>query len=102
VFESSVTAPFSASALPATVAPVFSVMLWSARMLPTKVVSVPSVAELPTWKYTLHGEAPLINTTDEPLAVVSVLPIWNMKTALGSPSASSVSVPVSCADESKQ
>jgi hypothetical protein len=46
---------------------------------------VPSVAELPTWKYTLHGEAPLINTTDEPLAVVSVLPIWNMKTALGSP-----------------
>src|SRR4029077_17046469 len=46
---SRVTAPLRASALPhEMVAPVFSVMLVSARISPTKVVVVPSVAELPT------------------------------------------------------
>ena len=45
---SNVTAPFRASALPFSVAPVLSVMSESARMLPLKVELVPSVAELPT------------------------------------------------------
>ena len=60
-------------------------MLVSARMFPANVVVVPSVAELPTCQNTLQCEPPLITTTDEPLAVVSVLPIWKMKTALGLP-----------------
>ena len=37
-------------------------------------VVVPSVAELPTCQKTLHGEPPLISTTDEAVAVVRVLP----------------------------
>jgi len=45
---SMVTAPLSARTLPMTFAPVFSVMLASARMLPAKAVPVPSVAEVPT------------------------------------------------------
>ena len=51
---SSVTAPFCARAAPqAMLAPVFSVMLVSARMSPTNDVVVPSVAELPTCQNTL-------------------------------------------------
>jgi hypothetical protein len=45
---SNVTAPFRASALPFSVAPVVTVMDVSARMLPLKVEAVPRVAELPT------------------------------------------------------
>ena len=51
------------------------------------------MAELPTWKYTLQGEPPMM-TTFELLAVVSVLPILNTKTGFRLPVASSVSVPV--------
>jgi hypothetical protein len=65
-------------------------------------VPVPSVAELPICHQTLQGEAPLIRTTFEALAVVSVLPIWKMKTALELPWPFRVSVPVSCADEEKR
>jgi hypothetical protein len=68
-------------------------------MLPTKVVVVPSVVELPTCQKTLHGEPPLIITTDELVAVVSALPIWNMKTALALLAASSVRAPVSPAED---
>jgi hypothetical protein len=75
VLESIVTEPFCARSLPSTVAPVTRVMLVSAKTFPTKLVVVPSVAELPTCQKTLHGAAPLISTTDEPLAVVRVLPI---------------------------
>ena len=78
VLLSSVTAPVDAKALPQViVAPVFSVMLVCARMLPANAVFVPSVAELPTAQYTLLPLAPSINRTAELLAVVSVLPIWN-------------------------
>jgi len=42
-----------------------------------------------------------VSTTDELLAVVSVLPIWKTKTAAGLPWPSSVSAPVSAADEEK-
>jgi len=50
-----VTAPFRAKALPDTSAPVFRVMLVSARMFPTNAVPVPRVAELPTCQNTLHA-----------------------------------------------
>ena len=58
---SSVTAPFRASALPSTIsAPVFSVMLVSARIFPRKSVFVPRVAELPICQNTLQQFAPLL------------------------------------------
>ena len=62
--------------------------------MPAKVVVVPRVAELPTCQNTPHACPPLMNATRELLAVVSVVPIWKMKTELGSPKALSVSVPV--------
>ena len=95
---SSVTAPFRARALPSKiVAPVVMVMLVSARICPSNAVPVPSVAELPTCQNTSHpGIAPpLIVTTDELLAVVSVLPIWKTNCAFGFPWSLRVSVPVS-------
>src|SRR4051794_25770553 len=99
---SSVTAPLRASARPITCTPVVSVMLVNASTLPMKDVVVPAVAELPTCQNTLHGEPPLIITTDEALAVVSVLPILKTKTAPALPNALSVRVPVSCAELEKQ
>src|ERR1035437_9664841 len=45
---SNVTAPLRANSLPLTLAPVVTVMLVSARILPAKFVPVPRVAELPT------------------------------------------------------
>ena len=80
VLVSSVTAPFRARTRPVTLAPVVNVMLVSARTFPANdepapSATVPNVAELPTCQNTLHGEPPLITTTDAPLAVVSVLPI---------------------------
>lgn len=99
---SSVTAPLRANARPDTPAPVFSVMLVSARILPLNAVVVPIVALDPICQYTLHGEPPLMITTDEPLAVVSALPILKTKTASALPCALSVSAPVNCAEEEKQ
>jgi hypothetical protein len=66
----------------------------NAKIVPTKVVLVPSVAELPTCQNTLHGEAPLMRLTVLFDAVIKVEPAWKMKTALGSPCASRVTVPV--------
>ena len=94
VLVSSVTEPFCARSLPWTVAPVMRVILVSAKTFPTKLVVVPSVAELPICQKTLQGLAPLISTTDEPLAVVRVLPILNTQTAAELPPASRVSGPV--------
>lgn len=71
-------------------------------MLPLKFVPVPRVAELPTWKKMLHVFAEPMVSTLELLAVVSVLPILKMNTAAGLPCPSSVSVPVSWAEELKQ
>ena len=49
VLVSIVTAPFLAKALPQVIlAPVFRVMLVSARMFPSNLVPVPRVAEVPT------------------------------------------------------
>ena len=100
--ESRVTAPVRARSLPDAFAPVISVMLASARMLPANDVVLPSVAEEPTYQNTLQPEPPLIMFTLDALAVVSVLPIWKMNTALGLPWALSVSAPVNCADVAKQ
>ncbi len=91
----SVTAPLRASARPYTVTPSFIEIDVSARMEPTKVEPVPSVAELPTCQKTLHGCAPLTRFTLLPEAVVSDEPAWKMKTVSGSFCASSVSEPVS-------
>jgi len=95
VLLSSVTAPLRAKSLPSTVAFVLAVIDVRARMFPLNVVAVPRVAELPTCQKTLQDRAPLIRLTLLPEAVVSVDPIWNMNTALGSPWASRVKVPVS-------
>lgn len=53
--ESRVTAPFRARALPNKLALVLRVMLVRARILPRKVVVVPSVAELPICQKTLQA-----------------------------------------------
>jgi hypothetical protein len=73
---------------------VFAVIDVRARMVPTKVEPTPRVAELPTCQKTLHAWAPLMSTTLLLGEVMSVKPAWKMKTALGSPWASSVSGPV--------
>ena len=91
---SSVTAPFRAKVRPVRLAPVFMVMLVSARMFPTNVVPEPMVAELLTCHCTPHALPPLITETVEPDEVMSVLDIRKTQTALGLPWASRVSVPV--------
>lgn len=101
-FVSSVTAPFCASALPEMLAPVFSVMLVRARILPLNTVVTPSVAELPTCQNALQSTPPLISRTDELLAVVSVLPISKVNTAFALPCASNVNCPVNWAEVEKQ
>lgn len=68
--------------------------------VPTNVVVVPSVAELPTCQKTLHGFAPPMRFTVLLGAVISVEPAWKMKTAAGSDWASNVTVPVSPSAES--
>ena len=96
VLVSIVTAPVSARALPQPmVAPVFRVMLVSARIFPWNEVVVPRVAELPTCQKTFESVKLLLKTTDELLAVVSALPIWKTNSALGLPSVLRVRVPVS-------
>jgi hypothetical protein len=97
-----VTAPFRARTLPETVVLVKRLMLVSARIFPTKVVPVPSVAELPTCQKSLHCCPPLMRSTDELLPVISVLPTLNIQTASVFPPPSSVSTPVFEAEEEKQ
>ena len=85
VLVSRLTWPLRARTRPFTVVPVCTVAEVNAKMLPMKVVSVSSVAELPTCQNTLHGEAPSIRATVLFDAVISVDPAWKMNTALGSP-----------------
>jgi hypothetical protein len=101
-FVSKVTAPFLAKVLPIMFVPVVTVTLVRARIFPLNLLFVPRVADFPTCQKTLHGLPPLVTTTDEALAVVSVLAIWKIQTALGFPCAFRVNVPVSCADDVKQ
>jgi hypothetical protein len=93
---SSVTAPLSARALPSREAPLFSVMLWLAMIVPTKELPAPSVAEVPTCQ-NRFTELPLSRVIAEAGSVVRAVPIWKWKVAFGSPPVSSVSVPVNCA-----
>lgn len=96
---SRLTWPLRASARPSMVVPVATVIEVRARMLPTKVELVPSVAELPTCQKTLQAWAPPMRLTWLPDPVMRVEAIWKMKTALGSPWASRVSVPVFPSEE---
>ena len=61
----------SAKVRPVTLAPVFSVMLVSARMSPWNDVVVPRVAEEPTCQKTLHADPELIRrpTSETPSSV---------------------------------
>ena len=61
--------------------------------IPLEVEPGPIVAELPTCQKTFPAWALPIRTTDESVAVVSVVATWITKTALGLPWASRVSVP---------
>ena len=94
VLSSKVTEPFRASTRPATLALVLSEAEVSARMLPTNVVSVASVAELPTCQNTLHSCAPPMSLTVLLDAVIRVDPAWKMNTPFVLPCASRVTVPV--------
>ncbi len=94
VLLSSVTAPVCANSWPFIYAPVVAVMESYAKMCPTKVEFVPKVAELPTFQNTRQCRALLMIDTTLSEAVVSVVSIRKMNTPLGSPCASSVSVPV--------
>ncbi len=88
VLASSVTAPLRAKALPSVIVALVSiVILVRARIWPSNAVLVPSVAELPTCQKILQSgvEPALIVTTEELVAVVSVLPIWKINCAFESP-----------------
>jgi hypothetical protein len=95
VFVSRVTAPLRASTRPDTLALVWTLIEVRARMLPTKFVPVPRVAELPTCQNTLQAWAPLMSATVLFDAVINVEPAWKTNTASGSPCALRVTVPVS-------
>ena len=83
---SKVTAPVRASALPFSVAPVVSVTDACAMMVPSNMVLVPRVAELPTCQTTLCDCAlPIRSTWLLPAAVSRVETIWKIQVALGSP-----------------
>jgi hypothetical protein len=94
VFVSRITCPFIASSLPETEAPVTSVIVSTAIMVPSKTDDFPRLAELPTIQKTLPACAPLIRFTALKSAVVIVLPAINMNTEPPSPPPSRVSVPV--------
>lgn len=89
VLESKVTAALRAIALPSRLAPVLSPVAVNDIIVPLKVEFVPSVVEDPTCQKTLHACAPFINCTTLPDAVTKSDVAWNIKTAVGSPCASS-------------
>ena len=96
-----VTAAVSANRPPWHATPELAVADASAKTVPANLVLVPSVAELPSCQNTLQACAPLARTTDAPVAVVRMEPIWKTKTPLALFLPSRVSVPVSWAEEAK-
>ena len=78
LLESIVTEAFRASALPFSLAPVASVTVVHAIMVPLKSAVVPSVAALPTCQKILSAVAPPLRTTMAPVFTVSPVPIWKM------------------------
>jgi hypothetical protein len=95
VSSSRVTEPFLASARPATVVSVVTVIDVNAMIVPVKVEAVPNTAELPTCQKTLQACASLITLTLLAVAVISVEATWKMNTALGFPWPFNVKVPLS-------
>jgi hypothetical protein len=91
--SSRVTAPVWARTLPLTFASVSRVIDVRAKIVPTKFVVVPNVAELPTVQNTLHAWAPPSRTMELLDAVVSDEPARKMKTASAFPPALRVTVP---------
>ena len=81
------------------VSPVFTEIDVRARMLPVKAEFVPRVAELPTCQNTLQAWAPSVRMTLLAESVTSVEGAWKMKTAFGSPPASSVSDPPTSSED---
>jgi hypothetical protein len=80
------TAPVRASALPFRVAPVVRVTDAWAIMVPSKIVLVPRVAELPICQYTCSDRAPPDRMTWLlPAAVVRVDTTWKIQTPLALP-----------------
>lgn len=63
MLESRATAAIRASARPLRVAPVFSVIAWSAMIVPANAELVPKVAELATCQKTLEALAPPLKIT---------------------------------------
>jgi hypothetical protein len=86
-------AALPARALPVSVAPVSRVTAGSAIMVPWKIDFVPRVAELPVCQKTLLACVPPDRITCVLRMVVSVDPIWKMKTAFASPCPSGVTLP---------
>ena len=96
VLSFSVTSPVPANTRPTTVAPESSTAEVDARIVPTKLVLLPSVAELATGQNTLHAWAPFSRTTEllEAVSRVALPAVWKMNTALASPPPFSVTVPL--------
>jgi hypothetical protein len=69
------------------------------RIVPWKLELVPIVAELPTCQKRLFAFAPLVRMTWRPEVVVSVEPVWKMKTDWGLPCPSKVRSPEEIARE---
>ena len=92
----------SAPARPITVAPVVAVMLVSARMLPMNAVLVPRVAELPTCQKTLHVAAAVDHAHRRVARRGQRAADLEDEDRVRVAPASSMSVPVSCADDEKQ
>ncbi len=97
-------APFRASALPGAIdAPVSSVMLVRATMLPAKRASSSTVAELPICQKTLQAVPPWMTVTVLSRDVQRAPDLEDSRRRLGSPFASSVRFPTpSAAEEAKQ
>lgn len=89
-----VTDPVVARAAPWMEAPVPSVMLAKAMIVPSKWAPVSSVAELVTCQKMLQAWAPCTSTTMLLALRSRVDPDWKMNTALGSFCPSRVNVPV--------
>jgi hypothetical protein len=94
VLVSRVTAPFRARTRPFTVAPVLRVAEVSAKIVPTKLVEVPRVADEPTCQKTLQACTPFSRTMLAEDPVVKVEPAWKMNTASGFPPPFRVMAPV--------
>src|ERR1700676_634238 len=80
------TAPVRSSALPLRFAPVVRVTDAWAKMVPSKIVLVPRVAELPICQYTCSDRAPPDRMTWLlPAAVVRVDTTWKIQTPFALP-----------------